>query len=129
MSLAGLVWLLLALASLLAVAAGAVTALYSPGRAFVLLVSTEAVVLAATTAGLIAYVAGEDDYRRTGVSRWDAYDAQALTVTAVGVALAAITAFFLALGRRSSSLAVLASVAALAACALLTASFLANSLN
>jgi hypothetical protein len=129
MSLAGLLWLLPVLGTFLALAAGAVMVVQPHGRAFVFLLSTEGVVLAATAVALIAYVASEDDYRKGGISRWEAYDAEGVTVTAIAFALAAITAVVVALRRRSSSVAVLAVLAALAACVLQTAAFLANSLN
>lgn len=44
---------------------------------------TYAALLSASAIALTFYVASEDDYRRGGISRWDAYDAYAVTVAAI----------------------------------------------
>jgi hypothetical protein len=47
----------------------------------------QATLFAAAGAYLAYYAASEDSYRRGGISRWEAYDAHALTVVAIGACL------------------------------------------
>jgi hypothetical protein len=54
--------------------------------------------LGGSALALTLYVASEDDYRRGGISRWHAYDAQGLTVAAIATALAAAVALIGAAG-------------------------------
>ena len=75
------------------------------------------------------YVASEDDYRRGGISRWHAYDAQELTVAAIATGLAAAVALIGAVTRRRAGVAIVGFLASSAAFALYFAAFLANSLN
>jgi hypothetical protein len=78
---------------------------------------------------LALYVAGPDDYRADGTSRWVAYDAQGLTVTAVaaGVVVAVVAlVLFVSPRRRFYPLLGLAGIAA---AVLIFCAFFANSLN
>ena len=88
-----------------------------------------AVLLCASALALAMYVASEDDYRRGGISRWEAYDAQAITVAAIAIGLGAAVALVGAATRRAVRLAVIGFLASSAAFALSFAAFLANSLN
>jgi hypothetical protein len=91
-------------------------------------VLVQGAVVAASTLALGLYVASEDDYRRGGISRWEAYDAQALTVGAIAAGVAASILLVLAArGRRWLGIA--ASLASTAAAVLAFTAFLANSLN
>jgi hypothetical protein len=85
--------------------------------------------LGGSALALTLYVASEDDYRRGGISRWHAYDAQELTVAAIATALAAAAALISAAKRRRAGLAIIGFLASSAAFALCFAAFLANSLN
>ena len=76
---------------------------------------------------LTYYVASEDDYRRGGISRWDAYDAHVVTVAAITACLALAAGALAAERRRSFAAAV--GGAGLAVLILFAAAFLANSLN
>jgi hypothetical protein len=87
-----------------------------------------AALLSASAIALTLYVASEDDYRRNGISRWDAYDAHALTVAAIAVGLAAAVAVVGAATRRPTRLAIGFLVSS-AAFVLYFVAFLANSLN
>ena len=51
-----------------------------------------AALLGASALALTVYVASEDDHRRGGISRWQAYDAHAVTVAAIAVGLGAAVA-------------------------------------
>ena len=88
-----------------------------------------AALLSASAIGLTFYVASEDDYRRGGISRWDAYDAHALTVAAIVIGLAAAVALVGAATRRQARLAITGFLVSSAAFVLYFAAFLANSLN
>ena len=85
--------------------------------------------LAVAGIALALYVASEDDYRRGGISRWDAYDAHGITVAAIAVGLAAALALGWAAARRGARLAVVGFLVSSAAFALYFVAFLANSLN
>jgi tellurite resistance protein TehA-like permease len=89
---------------------------------------TQAALAGLTTAALVVYVAGEDDYRGNGISRWDAYDAEALTVCAAlaGAALVALAVFGTTRGGR---VALIVGPAGVAVAALFFVAFAANSLN
>jgi hypothetical protein len=88
-----------------------------------------AALLGASAIALTLYVASEDDYRRGGISRWDAYDAHAVTVAAIAVGLAAAVALVGAATRRRARLAITGFLMSSAAFVLYFAAFLANSLN
>jgi len=78
---------------------------------------------------LAFYVAGEDDYRDNGISRWEAYDAHGLSVAAVALALAvSLVAVVLAARPRKRFLPALG-LAGLIAAAVVFAALFANSLN
>ena len=95
-----------------------------------ILLGAEAVWLAVATTALIAYIAGEDDYRDNGISRWDAYDAHAVTIAAVALGAAAIAAVGFALARRHSArAAVVAGLVAVVASVVQVAAFIANTVN
>jgi hypothetical protein len=85
--------------------------------------------LAVSTLSLTLYVASEDDYRRGGISRWEAYDAEAVTVAAIAVGLVAAVALVGASARRRPGLAVAGFLVSAVALALQFVAFLANSLN
>jgi drug/metabolite transporter (DMT)-like permease len=78
---------------------------------------------------LALYVAGEDDYRSNGTTRWDAYDAKGLTLTAIAMGLA-VTMLALALVAwpRKRFLPALG-LAGIVAAALIFVAFFANTLN
>jgi hypothetical protein len=88
-----------------------------------------AALLGASAIALTLYVASEDDYRRGGISRWDAYDAHALTVAAIAIGLAAAVGLVGAATRRRARLATIGFLVSSAAFVLYFAAFLANSLN
>lgn len=85
--------------------------------------------LSASAIALTLYVASEDDYRRGGISRWNAYDAHAVTVAAIAIGLAAAVALVGAATRRRARLAITGFLVSSAAFVLYFAAFLANSLN
>ena len=87
-----------------------------------------AALLSGFAIALALFVASEDDYRRGGISRWDAYDAHGLTVAAIAVGLAAAVAL-VAATRRRARMAIVGFLASSAAFVLYFAAFLANSLN
>jgi hypothetical protein len=76
---------------------------------------------------LTYYVASEDDYRRGGISRWDAYDAHVVTVAAITACLA-VAAGALAAQRWRRIVAAVGG-AGVTVMVLFAAAFLANSLN
>jgi hypothetical protein len=76
---------------------------------------------------LTYYVASEDDYRKGGISRWNAYDAHVVTVAAI-TACVAVAAGALAAGRLGRFTAPVGGAGA-AVLILFAAAFLANSLN
>jgi hypothetical protein len=88
-----------------------------------------AALLGASALALTVYVASEDDYRRGGISRWQAYDAHAVTVAAIAVGLGAAVALVGAATRRRTGLSIIGFLASSAAFALFFVAFLANSLN
>jgi hypothetical protein len=97
------------------------------GRRSQTLVS-QAALFAGAGAYLVYYAASEDSYRRGGISRWEAYDAHALTVGAIGACLAVSMVALLA-DRRRGRAVWLAGPAGLAAALLFAAAFATNSLN
>jgi hypothetical protein len=88
-----------------------------------------AALLGATALALTVYVTSEDDYRRGGISRWQAHDAHAVTVAAIAVGLGAAVVLVGAATRRRTGLAIIGFLASSAAFALFFVAFLANSLN
>jgi hypothetical protein len=76
---------------------------------------------------LTYYVASEDDYRKSGISRWDAYDAHVVTIAAIAASVAVAAAALGAEHRRSFGAPV--GGAGVAVMVLFAAAFLANSLN
>ena len=89
----------------------------------------QAGIVALTTFVLALYVASEDDYRRGGISRWDAYDAKELTVGAIAVGAAASILLLLAAARGRQRLGTAAALTSTAAAVLAFMAFLANSVN
>jgi hypothetical protein len=85
--------------------------------------------LGASALALTLYVASEDDYRRGGISRWQAYDAHTVTVAAIAIGLGAAVASVGAATRRRTRLAIIGFLSSSAAFALFFAAFLANALN
>jgi hypothetical protein len=85
-------------------------------------------VLATAKAVLAASTPGAPE-ARGGISRWDAYDAHALTVAAIAIGLAAAVALVGAATRRRAGLAIIGFLVSSAAFALYFVAFLANSLN
>jgi hypothetical protein len=88
----------------------------------------EAMLFACAGGYLTYYAASEDSYRRGGISRWEAYDAHALTVVAIGACLAVCMLAFVA-DRRRGRLLSFAGPAGLAAVLLFAVAFIANSNN
>ena len=88
----------------------------------------QGILFAVACAYLIYYAASEDSYRRGGISRWEAYDAKALTVGAIATCLA-VSGVALVADRRRGRLAWLAGVGGIAASLLFFAAVAANSLN
>lgn len=83
----------------------------------------------ATSGWPALYVAGEDDYRNDGTTRWEAYDAQGLTVAAV---LAGFLVCLLALSlipRPRRRFLPALGLAGLFAAGLIVAAFIANTAN
>jgi hypothetical protein len=88
----------------------------------------EAMLFAGAGGYLTYYAASEDSYRRGGISRWEAYDAHALTVVAISACLAVCVLAFVA-DRRRGRLLSFAGPAGLAAALLFAVAFVANSNN
>lgn len=86
-------------------------------------------IVAVTTLVLALYVASEDDYRRGGITRWEAYDARELTAGAIAMGVTASIMLLLAAAQGRHWLGIAASLASTAAGVLAFAAFLANSLN
>jgi hypothetical protein len=86
-------------------------------------------IVAISTLVLALYVASEDDYRRGGITRWEAYDAKELTAGAIAIGLAASVLLLIAAARGRHSLGIAASLASAAAGVLAFMAFFANSLN
>ena len=108
----------------LAVAVGARRETWPRSAAF-----AHAALAAGSAIALTLYVASEDDYRRGGISRWQAYDAHEVTVAAIAIGVGAAVALAVAATRRCAGLAIIGFLASTAAFALCFAAFLANSLN
>ncbi len=89
---------------------------------------SQAILFAVAGAYLTYYAASEDSYRRGGISRWEAYDAHALTVGAIASCFAVCVLTLLA-DRRRGRIVSLAGPAGLAAAILFAVAFGANSLN
>ena len=78
---------------------------------------------------LALFVAGPDDYRANGTTRWEAYDAQGLTVTAVAIGLVvAVVALALVVWPRRRFYPLLG-LAGIGAAVLIFCAYFANSLN
>jgi peptidoglycan/LPS O-acetylase OafA/YrhL len=89
----------------------------------------QAVLAGAASAALILYVASEDDYRDTGVSRWEAYDAEAMTVVAALAGAVVCAGALVQARKRDRRALVLVGAAGIIAAVLLFLAFAANSLN
>jgi hypothetical protein len=88
----------------------------------------EAMLFAGAGVYLVYYAASEDSYRRGGISRWEAYDAHALTVGAITACFAVCVLAFVAYRRRGRVVS-FAGPAGLAAALLFAVAFVANSNN
>jgi len=89
----------------------------------------QALAASVSSVSLALYVAGPDSYRADGTSRWVAYDAQGLTVTAVVLGLVvAVVALALVAWPRRRFLPLLG-LAGIAAAVLIFCALFANSLN
>jgi hypothetical protein len=88
-----------------------------------------AVVVAASTVSLAVYVAGEDDYRRNGISRWAAYDAELVTVVAVAAGAVVAVLLLVAAARDRLVLGAVTSLLSVGAAALTFVAYFANTLN
>lgn len=86
-------------------------------------------IVAVTSLALALYVASEDDYRRGGITRWEAYDAKELTAGAIAIGLVASIMLLLAGARGRPWLGMAASLTSTAAGVLAFMAFFANSLN
>jgi hypothetical protein len=80
-------------------------------------------------AALVLYVASEDDYRDNGTSRWAAYGAQEITVTAVAVGVGAVALLLAASLLRRRELAIIGFLMSTVAAVLVFLAIVANSLN
>jgi hypothetical protein len=89
----------------------------------------QAAAVAASTVGLALYAGSEDDYRRDGVSRWDAYDAKAVTIAAILAGAVAATVLLLAAARNRPGLGGAAPLLSIGAAALILAAYVANTAN
>jgi hypothetical protein len=78
---------------------------------------------------LVLYVASEDDYRDNGTSRWAAYGAQEITVTAVVLGIGAVALLLAASFLRRRELAIMGFLASTAAAVTVFLAIFANSLN
>jgi hypothetical protein len=85
--------------------------------------------VAGSTVGLAVYVAGEDDYRRNGTSRWAAYDAELVTVAAVVAGAVVAVVLAAAAARNLRGLGGVASLLSIGAATLTFVAYFANSLN
>jgi hypothetical protein len=90
-----LAWLVLALIGAFATPALSRRRSWQTGSLLV-----NAAILLVLAVATTIYVAGEDDYRRDGRSRWTVYDAHVITVVAITAAIVAATVALLALRRR-----------------------------
>jgi hypothetical protein len=88
----------------------------------------QAILFAVAGGYLTYYAASEDSYRRGGISRWEAYDAHALTVGAIGACLAVCVLAVLT-DRRRGLMVSLSGPAGVAAALLFATAFVANSTN
>jgi hypothetical protein len=88
----------------------------------------QAILFALAGGYLTYYAASEDSYRRGGISRWEAYDAHALTVAAI-LACVAVCVLAVLADRRRGLMVSLAGPAGVAAALLFAAAFVANSIN
>jgi hypothetical protein len=88
----------------------------------------QAILFAAAGGYLTYYAASEDSYRRGGITRWEAYDAHALTVAAI-LACAAVCVLAILTDRRRGLMVSLAGPAGVAAALLFAAAFVVNSIN
>ena len=86
----------------------------------------QAAAVAASTVGLAVYVAGEDHYRRNGMSRWAAYDAELVTVAAFAAGTGAGVLLLVAAGRDRRGLGGVASLLSVGAAALTFVAYSAN---
>jgi heme/copper-type cytochrome/quinol oxidase subunit 3 len=77
---------------------------------------------------LVFYVIGEDDYRDDGTSRWEAYNAHAVTTIALAAGYLSCVLSLVAV-RRDGRLARVAGLTGVVAAVLLGLAFIANSLN
>ena len=89
----------------------------------------DAALLGLITAALVSYVAGEDDYRMNGITRWDAYDVRPLTVTAVVAGALGVAGVALGVLRSSRWIGVMSLLVCAIAAALQIAAFVANTAN
>ena len=89
----------------------------------------QALLAGLTSVWLALYVAGPDDYRADGTSRWDAYDAQGLTVVAVVAGLIVGVLALLLFAWPRPRFYPLLGLAGIVAAVLIFCAFFANSLN
>ena len=88
----------------------------------------EAMLFASAGGYLTYYAASEDSYRRGGISRWEAYDAHALTPAAI-LACVAVCVLAALSDRRRGLMVSLAGPAGVVAALLFAAAFVANTTN
>src|SRR5262245_28304817 len=99
------------------------------GRVARMALASQALAAAVASSSLALFVAGPDSYQDDGTTRWDAYHAQGLTVTAVVVGLAvAVVALGLCAWPRRLFYPLLG-LAGIAAAVLIFCAYFANSLN
>ena len=116
----GLVWLLPVLALV-----GLALAVFGTSTAALL----QAAVVTVSTVAVAGYVASDDDYRDTGISRWEAYDAKWLTTAAVALGAVAAVGLVVAAVVKRRRLRMTAFLASSGAALVQFLAVLANSLN
>ena len=119
-------WLLLPVLALMGIV---LPAALRNGVKLVVGASAQAIGVGLACAALVLYVASEDDYRDNGTSRWEAYGAQEITVTAVVLGIGAVALLLAASFLRRRELAIVGFLLSTAAAATVFAAIFANSLN
>ena len=89
----------------------------------------DAALLGLVTAALVLYVAGEDDYRMNGMTRWEAYDVRPLTVSAVVAGALGVAGVAIGAWRSSRWIGVTSLLVCALAALLQLAAFVANTAN
>jgi hypothetical protein len=94
-----------------------------------IVLAAESLVAAVSSVGLAFYVAGPDDYRADGTSRWVAYDVHGLTVAAVVAGLVVMVCAALLSARPLKRFLPLLGLGGVLTASLLLVALAGNSLN